>query len=869
MTSLLEREEELERLSRAVDRAERGQGSVVLIGGEAGIGKTSLVRAVREQERQRVTFLIGACEPLTVPAPLGPMRELFEAAGGGDLVALGSDDRLVLGRAVLKALADRAPVVAVVEDLHWADPLTLDVVRILARRLEEAGVVLVVTYRDDEVKAHPALGLLLGDLASAPIVDRIALGPLSETAVRDLAGPEGLDAAELARRTGGNPFLVVESIAAGSRLPASIRDAALARVGRLSRAAREAVDAAAVIGQRFDIPLLQAVLPVDAAAIADALARGVLLADGRVLYFRHELIREAIEYSISPQRLADLHARAMAALASRPGGADYARLAHHSELAGLAGDACRYAILAADEAEQVGAVHEVWLQTDRALRLGHHLSDRDRFELLIRYARASNFANPRLEDAVDAAERAVALADKVSDRVWGARAAVTLAWTLWSLERVVEAKAAVERAIAALEPDADIPELARAYAALARMEATSFDPARAAEAGARALQLAHQAELQDVPIDVSISLGLASGHRGRPEALQALTDALDRAKRAGLTIQMVRTYVNLITVAVSLRAHALVDQVRCEALPLLQEFHTPVPARAIEFYGARSLLDRGRWTQARALAARCDRSLPGELPVAQAIEGLVRARCGEPDSAQLLDRAWEEIRALGPAESSRHGMIRVALVEAAWLRDDRHAAMAHLRSAGESPAVPRFARPGSELALWGARLGVELGLPDGSPSAVRLELEGDWRGAITAWRELDAPYEAALAALPGDGRAARDALGTLHRLGARAAARAFTRERGARGTRATRGPRRSTLAHPAGLTRREQQVLEEVATGATNATIARTLHLSERTVAHHVAAILRKLGAPNRWAAVEQARAGGLLSQDRPLTRPR
>jgi DNA-binding NarL/FixJ family response regulator len=151
---------------------------------------------------------------------------------------------------------------------------------------------------------------------------------------------------------------------------------------------------------------------------------------------------------------------------------------------------------------------------------------------------------------------------------------------------------------------------------------------------------------------------------------------------------------------------------------------------------------------------------------------------------------------------------------------------------------------------------------------VRLELEGDWRAAIEAWTELEAPYEAALAALPGDDRAARQALAILHRLGAVGAARAFTRERSARGAREARGPRPSTRAHPAGLTRREQHVLEALATGATNAAIAGALHLSERTVAHHVSAILGKLGARTRLAAIEVARERGLLSQNGPPRPP-
>lgn len=869
MTRLLEREEELRTLAQAVDRAQEGVGTVVLVGGEAGAGKTSLVRALREQRRGQVSFLIGACEPLSVPVPLGPMRELFEAASGGDLMRAGGDDRLALGRLLLGALADQAPVVAVIEDAHWADPLTLDVLRVMARRVEEVGVALVVTYRDDEIDAHPALGLLVGDLTSHPVVRRVALGPLSEFAVRRLTGAGGLDAAALARITGGNPFLVIESIAAGLRLPASVRDAALARAGRLSAAAREAVDAAAVIGQRFDLELLQAVAPVDAEAVAEAQARGVLVEEGRALGFRHELIREAIEISISAQRRAELHARVFRALAAGRSSADHARLAHHAELAGLSAEACRYARLAVQDAEGVGALHEVWLQAGRALRLGDELDAHDRVDLLIRYARASNFSNPELEDGVSAAEQAVALAQELGDRVALAQAASTLAWTLWSTERVNEARAAAERAVAVLEPAADAAELARAYATLARMEATAFEPSRAIEAGARALRFAQSAGLTDLPIDVSISVGLARGHMGEPEALEILSDALARARHEGLTIQTVRTYVNLMSVGVALRDHALVDAVMREAPPHLEAFHTPIPARAIEFFRARSLLDRGQWEQARAIAARCDETLPGEIPVALAMEGLLRARAGEPESQRLLEEAWEEIWRRVAAESARHGMIRLALVEAAWLRDDREAAIAALHSARTSPAVVRFARSGSELALWGGRLGVELELPEGAPAPVRLELEGDWRGAIAAWRAQEAPYEAALAALPGDERAAREAVAALRRLGAGAASRAFGRERAARGARAARGPRRSTLAHPAGLTRREQEVLEQLASGATNAAIAQALHLSERTVGHHVAAILRKLAVPSRWAAVERARSTGLVAKDRPAASER
>jgi predicted ATPase len=343
MERVLEREAELLVLKEAVCDLDAGRGGVVLVGGEAGIGKTTLVRTLRTAVADRVTFLVGACEALSVPVPLAPLRALSEAVGDADFTGSEGSDRLLLTRRLLAALADRAPTVAVVEDAHWADPTTLDVLRLLARRAEETPVLFTITYRDDEVAANPELRRLLGDLATNRAVRRLILHPLSEAAVRELAEPAGVDGVRLSRVTGGNPFLVVEAIAAGERVPGSVRDATLARTSRLSPAAQEVVAAAAVVGQRTAPSLLEAVAPGSTAAVEEALDRGVMVADGPVLGFRHELIREAIESSISPPRRAELHGRVVAALAEQDGPADHARLAHHAELAGLVGEACRYA----------------------------------------------------------------------------------------------------------------------------------------------------------------------------------------------------------------------------------------------------------------------------------------------------------------------------------------------------------------------------------------------------------------------------------------------------------------------------------------------------------------------------------------------
>jgi len=864
---VLEREAELDLLCDMVEQAAGGHGCVALVGGEAGIGKTSLVEAVRERSGAAATFISGACEPLSVPLPLGPWRELVEAADGGDLLDVGSDDRLVLARRVATALEDRAPVVAVVEDVHWADPLTLDLVRLLTRRVERMRAVIIVTYRADEVAGNPALGMMLGDLAGSTTVRRITLRPLSPVAVAELVGTSGLDPLDLARVTGGNPFLVVEAVAAGDRLPASVRDAALARAGRLGAAARQVVAAAAVIGQRFDHALLDAVVPGGAEAVEEALARGVLVADGGRLGFRHELIREAIEASVSPPRLAGLHARVFEALTAQAGTTDSARLAHHAELAGLRGEACRYAGRASLEAERVGALRETRLQAERAIRLGDELAESERFELLLRYSRASNFSSTRYEDAIDSARQALMIAERIGDPLLQARALGALSWALWSFDCMLEARNSAQRAIELLETTSDVAALARAESARIRIEATAFDPQAALVAGTRALELAGAARLDDVRLDITISVALALGHRGEHEALTELADAVAIAQEAHLPIQAVRAYVNLLFTAATLRAHGLLDAVVEQALRFCEEQDAQIPYQVIEGSLARSLMDRGRWTEAARAAARSRRSWHSEVPMVRALEGLMAARRGEPGASSTLDEAWAEIPK--SVEDARHDRIRCALVEAAWLVGDHAAARDQVAAAASSATLGRYARSGGELALWARRYAIPFTTPARVPRPIELELEGDWRRAIRAWRELEAPYEAALAALPGDDRAASDALSALNKLGAAAAADAFNRTRAQRGARPVRGARRSTLDHPAGLTLREQEVLELLATGATNPAIAAHLQLSARTVAHHVSAILVKLEAANRLAAVEQARGRGLLSQDGQVAEPR
>ena len=247
MAELLERDDLLAQLETA--RAEGGR--LVFVGGEAGVGKTSLVRTFAESVSERV--LHGSCESLTTPTPLGPFLDVAVDTGSGlaERIAEGGEPRRVVA-ALLEEL--QLPSALVLEDVHWTNQATLDVLRLLGRRIDTTPSLVVVTYRDDEIEGEHPLRVVLGELASAPSVARASVPRLSLAAVAELTKPHGRDAEAIYRLTSGNAFYVTEILAsADNSLPATVRDAVLARAARLPSGARRLLDVIAMVPARAEL----------------------------------------------------------------------------------------------------------------------------------------------------------------------------------------------------------------------------------------------------------------------------------------------------------------------------------------------------------------------------------------------------------------------------------------------------------------------------------------------------------------------------------------------------------------------------------------------------------------------------------------
>ena len=313
--ALLERGPVLDDLLEAVAAAGTGRGGAALVTGEAGIGKTSVVRALRASLDHGVRVLAGACDDLLSPRALGPLREAAAGTTGPLAAALAGDQPDAVPGAAVAELAAWRPTVLIVEDLHWADDATLDVLGHVARRLADLPALLVLTFRDEEVPpAHP-VRRVLGALTAAP-VHRLALAPLSPAAVAGLAAGSGRDSAALHALTGGNPFYVTEALAApGVAVPATVADAVLARVGRLDAACRDAVEQLSVVPTAVELGLARQLLGERFDALAQAEEQGVLQVRDDGLAFRHELARRAVEQSLlraAPARAAPAGGRGAA-----------------------------------------------------------------------------------------------------------------------------------------------------------------------------------------------------------------------------------------------------------------------------------------------------------------------------------------------------------------------------------------------------------------------------------------------------------------------------------------------------------------------------------------------------------------------------
>ncbi len=856
--SLLERESQLASLRQYAAEARGRAGRLVLVSGEAGVGKSSLVEELQD-ELGDATWVWGACDGLFTPRPLAPLRDVARSVGGELLEAVRAGlPRDEVFEAALRWLeAADGLVVLVVEDAQWADDATLDLLRFLGRRLRGLPVLLVVTFRDDALAPADTLRVALGELTGLRWTRRIDLPPLSAAGVRRLAAGTTYRVEELHRLTGGNPFFLVEVLGSGGdEVPASARDAVLARAAGLDDAARQTLEVASLDGHRVDATLVADAAGTPVETLDALVTAGLLTSDGESLHFRHELSRRAVESVVPPQRRVAVHRALLDALVARECDDDDARLAYHAEEAGDSHLVATYAPAAAAQAAGLGAHREAAAQYARALRFPPDGSPRELAELYDAYADELAYVD-RWPQAVEARERAIEIWQTLGDRRREGHDHRKLSAVMWRLCRGPESVAALERAIALLEPLGADEELARAYSGHA-FTLWHSDPGAAGTMLERAVEMADR--LGDPAVRSDVLNNLAAGRFTRREDWTApMNEALRLGLETGGLAQAGRAYANAYTFFAAQYRFAEGERYWREGITYCDEHDVTTFSTCLRGHRAVALMDLGRWDEAAAIAQRVltNEASPVNLLTSQITLGLIRARRGLPGVHELLDAAVLAADGVDEAEWIAH--TRLARAEAHWIEGDEDAAVADLARV-RAVVTPMEYHEDAQLASGSSGSPADPSPPLPRPSRGRRgspATTGPPRRTGTTAAARTTPPSPSMTPSATTTCARRS---PASRRSAPTSAVRRTRQRMKDlGHRAPAGARAATREHPAGLTRREDEVLALLCEGLTNDEIAQRLVVSTRTVDHHVSAVLGKLGVSTRGAAAAQARSLGLV----------
>jgi DNA-binding CsgD family transcriptional regulator len=872
---LIERSPALAALHASLERCRGGAGRTVLVRGEAGIGKTTLLREWAAQVRAQggAEIFWGGCEALFTPRPLGPVLDIAHALGPAmaslvqsqsapsDLFAaiggwLGVPALSLTGRTAVPRVN-----VLIFEDVHWADHLTLDFLKYLGRRIHAWPALLVLSYRDDEAGVQHPLTQLIGDLPHAN-TSTVALQPLSLTALAALSGYAQEQTKELLAVTGGNPFFATEVLAAAapggaSVVPPTVAAAVMARAQRVSAAARAVLDAASLAPGSIELALVKTLVGEAALqGVDECVHAGLLQWAERGLAFRHELARRAVEAAMSPLRRREMHARLYLQLRQQSDDL-LDRTAYHAQHADDSAAVLATAPQAAAHAAAMGAHREAAAHYRVALDHAKQASDEQRADLLERWAYECSLGLAVGDDVIAARQQALALRRKMGQTEQVGLNQRYLSSLCRTQGRLDEARRWLDEAITTLESIAPGPSLAMAYSMRSAAYMLTNQWRLAEQWGERAIALARGFDDHATIAHALNNIGSALADDGQMRGFELLEQSLAIALEHNLHDHASRAYRNASEASVRNRLLGQADTLIVPGIAFARAHD--MDGHALGLVGAlvQVRLMQGRLDEAQALTRE---ALQGELASTPATHITVAtvaatvAMLQDPaaDSAALQTH-WAA--ALASQEPDRIVPLALGLAEAAWLRGDDERCAAVVREALQACAELTLWDRG-ELACWMQRAGHDARAVSDAAVAepCGLELGGDLAAAAQAWQALGMPRHQAYALLLQDPRQHPDALAQaislFDRIGAAACAdhaRRRARKLASVGIKGIKtGPRAAARANRFGLTPRELQIAEQLAAGRSNQEIAQALSRSERTVENHVATVLAKLGAKKR-----------------------
>ena len=856
---LIERERFLASLQTEFKNIAAGEGHCVFVSGEAGIGKTSLVKAFCKELKASCNIYQGTCDALFTPRPLAPLYDILLQVRN-DLPEKSGDiaDRAAFFTRFFHELNNQKEASLIVfEDIHWADEATLDFIKFLSRRITQLRCLFMLTYRDDEIHSRHPLRNVLGQL-NPDSFTRMQLLPLSRQAVEKMAGEKGYNSDDVFSISGGNPFYVNEILASYSPgIPENIKDSILSVYNRQDEKTKQVWKILSVLPTGFEIKYLEKMEPLYADAIEQSLDSKILILKEGLLFFKHELYRRTIEASLSPLLRVSLNKKILDLFReSFEQHQKIEQIVHHAKNANEYELITHYAPLAARHAASVGA----HIEASRLYLSAIEYYQGDDQDTLIQfyesYAYECYLTNQHKE-AIIYIGKSLNLCKKKNDleKIGNCMRFLSRLW--WFDGNRKQAESLGRQAIEVLDKQPSSKAKAMAYSNMSQLKMLSDQTDECIFWGEKAIALAKELVDEETLAHALNSVGsaLMTTASSMPKGIVLLQQSLEIALKNSYHEHVARAYTALGSNGVTMKDYAFAKKTLDEGIDYCEERDLDSLKLYMLSWKARLNLETGHWKEAYSHA---DNLLKNEhlFPVikigALAVVGTIKIRRGDPDALPLLLEAktWAfetmELQRIIPALS--------ALLEYEWITGK-----SYIETEALDQAINMIGQLGkvskkNKLYYWLRKARKEY-LPlieryEGyEVSSATMALK-----EAALWGKLGCPYEQALALCEGTDDDKRKGITILQGLGAHAVYAKMKLEMRTSGIKSIpRGMRKTTQSHPALLTDRELDVLQLLNEGMQNKEIAASLFISAKTVDHHISSILFKLDVNSRFKAVTEA----------------
>ncbi len=865
---LIERQAYFAILEQCFERIAAGtSGHTIFLIGEAGVGKTSLVNSFTTGIQSKGRTYFGACDSLIYPRPLGPLHDIASQVDEEFQQFLRTEtDRAALFNYFLERVVSDVwrPVIIVIEDVHWADEATIEMIKLLARRIHRYKCLFIVTLRYDEVPQGHPLRSLFSELLPETFT-RLRLERLSLEAVTKLSKLKGVSGEEIYNLTGGNPFYVTEILASYSPgIPERVKDSVLSVFNSRDERIRQLWEMLSIMPSRIDWQIARRIDAEFPGGIDEGIEQGVLIAKPDHLSFKHELYRLAIEQSLSPLKSISLHEKVLGMMQSLPPDAvSLSRLVHHARSANDRKLVAAFAPKAAQEAASVGAHIEASNLYATALEFTDH-NDPSYVELLEKHAYECYLTN-QLANAVASQRKAV--------EIWRARKILLregnalrfLSRLLWFLGKSDEVYQVANAAAEILENGFPTRERALSYSNLSQLHMLSDRTEDCIIWGDKAIALATRMGDEEILCHALNNVGtvLLKTRERQNEGKLMLEKSLSIALQHNFQEHAARAYTNFCsTFLLSMRLGEAVkffdEGIRyCEDHDLGSWKYYMLSEKVV------MLVKCGMVTEAEQISmmlyANANHPNIVRMGAIQALT-LIRMRQGQMEEASGLIQEGMEL-AMPTNEIIRIVPLVSAWIELSWLTGQNYPVEVIKDVEDRLLAGKTKSWPYSHLTYWKHKAGLPFSREVDYNGPLNLEIHERWEEAANAWMELGAKYEHAIALFKLDEPNQKRAIQILTDLNFNATAEFFKKKLRSDGVRnIPRRPHETTRSNPAQLTNRQVEILKMLKLGHQNKEIAEKLFISQKTVDAHVSAIFEKLVVNSRAKAVIEAERLGILS---------